>query len=109
MVNSEIETQKDKRHLGNIKLSESKKAINIHIFETDKFYVIPLMELRKNAGKIFEYVDGKANLIGEIIPPKKNLSQFWILKIKSRLYYFKDSYVQLLLNETELTLSISEE
>jgi hypothetical protein len=107
--NSEIDQQQDKKHLANVKLSESKKAVKLHIFETDKFYVIPLMELKKSAGKVFEYVEGEPVIIGEIVPPKKGVPQFWVLKVKANIYYLKDTYVQLLLNETNLTLSIFQE
>jgi len=98
----------EKTHLGNVKLSESKSAVKLHIFKYDRFYVIPIQEFFKPFGKIFEYIEGHPELIGEV-SPSKDKKHLWSFRIKTDIFYLKDSYVQMLLNETNLTLMIFEE
>lgn len=109
--NKKIETSiaDEKKHIGNAKLSEAKKAIKIHFFENNKFFVIPLKEIEnRTVGRVYEYSDGIPEVAGEILPPKKN-SNLWTIIIKSQFYYLKDNYVVMLQNNTNLTLGIWEE
>ena len=98
----------DKIHLGNAKLSESKKAIKIQIFDPEQFYVIPIAEITKNVvGKVYEYVSGEPEIVGEIFLQKEK--KFYELHIKENIYYLKSTYVQLFISGSNLVLSIQEE
>jgi len=110
MENLEVQTpKKEIVHLGNIKLSDSKKAIKLHIFEGDKFYVIPLQELLNPVGKVFHYIDGLSEVCGEITQLKRKNKPFYQVKIFTNLYYIKSTYIELLKNGSELTLGFFEE
>jgi hypothetical protein len=100
----------EKEHIGNIKLSASKKAIKLHLFNPEHFYVIPLQDLSQKVGKVFEYIEGIPEVIGEISQPEKGKKQLWKVIIKNnRFIYIKDSYIQMMKNESELSLPIHEE
>jgi hypothetical protein len=100
----------EKKHIGNIKLSYSKKAIKIHIFTPENFYVIPLMELEHNVGKIYQFKEGISEIVGEIIPPEKGKKQLWSVHIKNtQIIYIKDNYIKMLKNNSGLSLPIQEE
>jgi hypothetical protein len=102
-------TTSDKKHLGNARLSYSGQSIKIHIFTPEAFYVIPLREIHlKKVGRISEYKDGNPEIVGECIAPKKG-GFLWSLKIKTSIFYFRDTYMQLLLGNTSLSLGIYEE
>jgi hypothetical protein len=101
-------TTEDKKHLGNVKLSSTRKSINIHIFQANKFYTLPLNEVSEKAGKIFQFISGQPEVIGEISPMKKG-EQFRTLKIKTDFYYLKKDYLAMLTNGSNLTLAIYEE
>lgn len=110
-VSNEDENVKisEKKHIGNIKLSDSKKAIKLHIFETNKFYVIPIPEFKNKVGKIFEYTDGISEVVGEFSMPKKN-EKFWQIKIGNTIIYsIRDTYIQLMLNMSDLCLKVYDE
>jgi hypothetical protein len=100
-----------KKHIANLKLSEGKKALKIHFFMGDKFCIIPLHEFKKPIGKVFEYIENIPEIVGEILPPQKGSGKIklWRISIKTNMYYIKDTYIQLLLNESNLTLPIYEE
>ena len=100
----------EKSHIGNIKLSQSKKAIKLHIFNPEKFYVIPIQELSCKTGKVYEFIEGESEIVGEICSPEKGKKQFWKVIIKNSLIlYIKDTYIQMLKNESLLSLPINEE
>jgi hypothetical protein len=100
----------DKKHIGNLKLSESKKAVKGHIFTLELFFVISLAEIAGNkVGKIYQYVEGRPEIIGEILPPTKNTKPLYQLKIDNDFYYIKEQYIKLFQNGSNLTLGIFEE
>ena len=103
-------TNPEKVHLGNAKLSDSKKAIKIHIFEGDKFFVIPRKEISDSCavGRVYEYQDMKPEICGEIFKPEKT-SDFYTMRIQGVLYHIKTTYINLLLNDTNLVLPIHQE
>jgi len=98
-----------KNHIGNLKLSTSKLSIKFHLFESDKFYIIPLEQLTQPSGKIFEYIDNIPELVGEIQKPIKGKKQLWKMLIHTHYFYVKDTYVNMLMNECSLTLPVYEE
>lgn len=108
--NVTVEKTYEKIHLGNVKLSESKKAVKVHIFNGEKKYVIPLKELSENTtvGRVYEYLNGKPEIVGEIFKETKQ-SSFYTLNIGDNIFNIKNNYVKLLLNNTNLTLPIYDE
>jgi hypothetical protein len=106
---SDEPVKSDKKHLGNVKLSEAGKAIKIHVFETEKFLVIPLAEISKRElGRIYEYIEGEPEIVGEIIPPENGKKNYKLV-INENIYFLKETYVQLLLKGSKLTLMLMEE
>jgi hypothetical protein len=100
----------EKKHIGNLKLSESKKAIKGHIFATELFFVISLSEIQGNkVGKIYQYISGQPEIIGEILPPTNKNKPMYQVNIDHEIYYIKPSYIQMFQNGSNLTLGIFEE
>jgi hypothetical protein len=101
-------TKPEKNHIGNAKLSTSKKAVKVNIFKTNKFYVISLAEITENSiGKVYEYVEGEPEIVGEIITSTN--SKFYEIKIDENIYFLKQTYVQLFKNGSGLILPLYEE
>jgi hypothetical protein len=105
----------EKEHIGNVKLSESKKAIKIHIFSPEQFFVIPISEITKELNhpkpkiaKVFQYVNGEADVVGELYPPV-NEKKYYSLTVESETYKIRTNYIQLLLNNSNLTLNVYKE
>lgn len=100
----------EKLHIGNAKLSETKKAVRIHIFEGDQLFVIPLQEisLKKEIGRVYEYQGIQSEICGEIFK-RDNNSEFYTMRIKESEYFIKTTYINLFLNNTNLTLPIYQE
>lgn len=98
----------EKQHLGNLKLSESKKAIKIHLFKPERFLVIPINELshKNTVGRVLTYIDGEAEIVGEIYPQAN--SKYHVLKIDEDEFFIKSTYIELLLKGSELVLVIQE-
>lgn len=94
-------------HIGNIKLAVSKKAIKIHIFENNLFYVVPLFEIVDiiGSGRVFTYIENKPECVGEIRPPLKG-KDLWTIEIKTKLYYIPNSQMQLLIKETPFMFNL---
>jgi hypothetical protein len=51
------------RRVGSVKLSEGLKAINLHFFEGEKFYSIPITDIKL---MLYESKEGKSETIGVI-------------------------------------------
>ena len=102
----------EKAHIGNAKIAPSGKAVKIHIFEGNHFFVIPSQELNDaktgKVGRIFEYSQNESEIVGEITAPK-NGSKFYRLSVKSSFYYLKNTYVDMLLNGSTIVFHIREE
>jgi len=101
-------TKNEKKHIGNLKLSATKRAIKIEIFNPQKYYVIPLKELDNKVGKVFEYIDSYPEVVGEIHQVNKN-TNLRDLFIKANIYHIKNTYLEILKNGSELVLQIFEE
>jgi hypothetical protein len=58
------------RRVGSVKLSEGGKAINLHLFEGNKFFSIPITDIKLI---MYEHAEGKSETIGVIreYPDKK--------------------------------------
>ena len=100
----------EKLHIGNLKLSESKKAIKGHIFSLGLFFVISLSEIQDNkVGKIYQYVNGNPEIIGEILPHTKGGKPCFRAIINDVSYFIKKQYIKMFQNGTQLTLAIYQE
>jgi hypothetical protein len=103
----------DKKHVGNIRLSNSKKAISVHIFNPERFYSVPVSVIGNKVGKVTQFVNQEAQIAGEIIPPNfRNLNSnknFWLLKINNEMFHIKKEYIDILVNNSNLVLGIYEE
>lgn len=105
----------EKKHIGNMKLSESKKAIKLHLFigGNNKYYVLPLGELQtviknQKSGRFFEYIDNIPEIVGELLPLKNKSDKYYQANIKTDIAYIKTTYIDLLLKGSDLTLMIHE-
>jgi len=105
----------EKKHIGNMKLSESKKAIKLHLFISgnNKYYVLPLGELQtvienQKSGRFFEYIENIPEIVGELLPLKNKSDKYYQANIKTDIVYIKTTYINLLLKGSDLTLMIHE-
>jgi hypothetical protein len=96
-----------KKHLGNIKLSNSKLTIKVHIFNPEMFLIIPLRNIDAQISKVYSYAGSIPEVVGEITHKEK--TPFYQLKIKRTIYSIRANYIDLIKNESMLTLHIYEE
>lgn len=104
------------KHIGNMKLSNEKKAVKIHLFSPEKFLICPISQLEndKETKRIYMYQDGKPELVGELQAPKNKGESFWNLILygnenEDSIIHIKNQYINLMKNYTNLTLGIYEE
>ena len=100
----------DKKHIGNSKLSDSGKAIKIHIFKPEIFLVIPLTEIadKSDIGKVFHYSNNVSEIVGEIYKPKSG-GKFFTIHVDESTYFLQANYVSLLMKGSPLLLPVFEE